>query len=176
MTSSSHENSNPPEEIISTFSNKRLMKLLYLLCLESVPSDYSSVGLFDVFDNMIAYPNGPVEQDIYDGLGLITGVKYENGRIVDLKDCGNINVSDFISQQIDDALKNLVDRIGLSKFTDTEYLINVVHSLYLWPKIYVSSSDSKSMRFSKDNIQELKNEVKVYKEFFLNKINLEKSI
>ena len=82
MTLSSHENSNPPEEIISTFSNKRLMKLLYLLCLESVPSDYSSGGLFDVFDNMIAYPNGPVEQDIYDGLGLIDGVKYENGRIV----------------------------------------------------------------------------------------------
>ena len=67
ITSASSDESKFREQIIDSFSNKRLMKLLYLLCLESIPSDFTGIGLFDIFDNMIArYIATPGEYEIND--------------------------------------------------------------------------------------------------------------
>lgn len=175
LASASSDKSMSREDAIRSFSNKRLMKLLYLLCLESVPSDCSNVGLFEIFDNMIAYPNGPVEQDVYDGLGLIKGVKYENGRLLSFND--NVDTREVLYNKepynkIDTAFKKLLNHIKGDCFSNTEYLINIVHSLYLWPKTYVSSSASKTMDIAiKDehlNFPELEKEIKAYKEIFPN--------
>lgn len=149
-------------EVFNSFSNKRLMKLLYLLCLESVPYEgLDEIGLFKVFDNMIAYPYGPVEQDVYDGLWLIKGVEYKDGKFESLpnEDNGG-DIEHELQCSIDTAFDKLVDRLG-NTFLDTERLINIVHSLYLWPKTYVSSSD-KSMDVN--NKDELIKEKNVYKQ------------
>ena len=148
-------------EIFSSFSNKRLMKLLYLLCLESVPFDDSDEkGLFEIFDNMIAYPNGPVEQDVYDGLELIPEVKYENGKLVNLSVEYSGSIEPRYREMVNDAFKKLVQHIDEKIFLETERLINIVHSLYLWPKTYVSSSESKSIDVA--NKSELIKEKQIY--------------
>lgn len=153
-------------EVFSSFSNKRLMKLLYLLCLESVSSDCSDVGLFNIFDNMIAYPNGPVEQDVYDGLRMISGVRCQDGKFIELPCHDNGILKRELYDIIDTAFEKLMNHIGGDSFSNTEYLIDIVHSLYLWPKAYVSSSTGKTMDIAiKD---ELEKEIKVYKKIFLN--------
>lgn len=159
-------------EVFGSFSNKRLMKLLYLLCLESVPSNCSDVGLFKIFDNMIAYPNGPVEQDLYDGLGLIEGIQYRDGKFIKLPDRNTLIIDNNIQKIIDNAFNKLVNHLKGDKFSDTEYLINIVHSLYLWPKTYVSSSANMTMNIAindeNEKFPELEKEIKAYRDIFPN--------
>lgn len=151
-------------EVFNSFSNKRLMKLLYLLCLESVHPERSDKGLFNIFDNMIAYPNGPVEQDVYDGLGLIDGVKCQDGKFIELPYLDNKTLKSEYSNMIDLAFDKLVNHLKGNSFSNTDYLINVVHSLYLWPKTYVSSASKKM----DTKFPELEKEIKAYREIFHN--------
>ena len=161
LSSASSDKPMTREDAISSFSNKRLMKLLYLLCIESVSVE-DGKGLFAVFDNIIAYPNGPVEQDVYDGLGLIKGARYEDGKLLSF----DYNTGDRTAfhDKIDTVFSKLVTHLKIDVFCDTEKLIDIVHRLYLWPKTYFSSSE-KSM--SVDNIDELIKEKQTYEQILL---------
>lgn len=57
---------------LKNFSNVRLMKSLYSVCAASIQF-YDSEGktLFDLFDNFVAYPRGPVEVDAYGNLSSL---------------------------------------------------------------------------------------------------------
>lgn len=162
LTSASSDKPMTRDETLSSFSNKRLMKLLYLLCLESISIE-DEKGLFETFNNMIAYPNGPVEQDVYDGLGLIKGAKYEDGKLLSFDD--NIDIRTEHHNKIDAAFDKLVNHLQDDDFCNTERLINIVHSLYLWPKTYVSSSDK---LMDVNNKDELIKEKKAYEQLCQN--------
>lgn len=162
----SREKSYFDEKLCESFSNKRLMKLLYLLCLESVSIENNDIGLFRIFDNMIAYPNGPVEQDVYDSLGLIQNAQYSNGRFKELPNTV-INLSNNeLKAKIDDAFEKLKLHLSINDFLDRESLINIVHSLYLWSKTYISFSEesSENKKMPVDKISELRNEKLLYNE------------
>lgn len=165
ITSASSDESKFREQIIDSFSNKRLMKLLYLLCLESIPSDFTGIGLFDIFDNMIAYPNGPVEQDVYDGLELIPDVQYNEGKFINLPAVFNGSLETRCREMIDVAFEKLTQHINEEQFANTNYLIDIVHNLYLWPKTYVSSSESKLIQVR--DIEELIKEKSIYDKIVL---------
>ena len=132
------------------------------MCLESVPYEgLAERGLFEVFDTMIAYPYGPVEQDVYDGLLLIKGVEYKDGKFESLpvEDDGE-GIGQELRCSINTAFDELVVRLN-NTFLNTERLISIVHSLYLWPKTYVSSSEKSMVVNNKD---ELIKEKKVYEQ------------
>ena len=73
-------------EIIQSFSNTRLMKLLYCLCLESIHKEneleFIETDLFSLCGEFSAFPNGPVLLDVYQSLDIVPGFRYENGRFV----------------------------------------------------------------------------------------------
>ncbi len=68
-------------EILKTFSNTRIMKLLYCVCLESLYTSDNDVAnenidpnnLFEELGAFTAFPNGPVLLDIYKALDIIPG-------------------------------------------------------------------------------------------------------
>lgn len=54
------------------FSTTKWMKLLYFVCLiSSIQDNKEDIGLFSVFDNFLAYKNGPVEEDCYSNRHII---------------------------------------------------------------------------------------------------------
>lgn len=131
-------------DFCNKFSNKRLMKLLYLLCLESVSINEQDCGLFNTFDRMIAYPNGPVEQDVYDGLHLVPFAVYQNGRFVKFpstKECIDYYKTELFDiktkECIDDAFNKLKNTLSIKEFLDRDALIEKIHKLYLWTEVYL---------------------------------------
>lgn len=147
-------------EVPEDFTNTKFMKLLYCLCLESYGEDTPSMELFDVFNNMKAYPRGPLEVDIYNSLSTIDGLKYEDGRITE------IAISEVIEQNehylIDHAVERLVERKLLSKSADA--LIDITHQLPIWNETY-NYVDDKRMKI---NFFSLEREWNAYKNLFRN--------
>lgn len=135
------------EQLCSSFSNKRIMKLLYLLCLESISIDNKKCGLFEIFDRMIAYPNGPVEQDVYDGLHLIPFTTYKDGHFIklpNLDECKDYykadQLEDSIKESIDNAFESLKCTLSNNEFFNRNLLIEKIHNLYLWSETYMFNS------------------------------------
>lgn len=126
------------QEIIQMFSNTRLMKLLYLLCLEGYEEARRNdrEGSFFLFDRMLAYPNGIVEQDVYDALPLIPHTEYDGNHFIDidsdiLKKLENLPEYRWIN--------NAVGRLGNLKseiFNNQCLLIDLVHRLPNWRQVY----------------------------------------
>lgn len=72
----SEVNGHTEKESLQMFSNVRLMKCLYSICAVSVAFyEESNVSLFDLFDNFLAYPRGPVEVDTY--INLSSLIRYK---------------------------------------------------------------------------------------------------
>jgi len=67
-------------EILGTLSGKRLMKLLYFICLSSVHEDTQRTqdSLFGIFDRYIAMENGPVEDSVYHNRGILLRYTFDN--------------------------------------------------------------------------------------------------
>ncbi len=133
-------------EVPLAYSNTYLMKCLYFACLESSSEpngNNDGMGLFQVFNNMKAYPRGPLEYDIYENLANIDGLVYEDGRISKVKVC----TPDFEekenenAEQIREAVKKLKERGIL--YMDTAKLVELSHKLDLWNDAYTFSSDRK---------------------------------
>lgn len=68
------------DEILATLSGKRLMKLLYFICLSSVHEDTQKRqdSLFGIFDKYIAMENGPVEDSVYHNRGILLRYTFDN--------------------------------------------------------------------------------------------------
>lgn len=68
------------DEILATLSGKRLMKLLYFICLSSIHNDTqkSQESLFGIFDKYIAMENGPVEDSVYHNRGILLRYTFDN--------------------------------------------------------------------------------------------------
>lgn len=59
-------NKRKAEESLLNFSNTRLMKCIYAICLMSVEgSKQLEDTIFKIFDDFVAYPKGPLEEEIY---------------------------------------------------------------------------------------------------------------
>lgn len=77
---------------LANFSSVRLMKLLYFICLQSVIEKgellesrtengkeitlYDRLDLFDLFDNFVALPMGPAEDDVYSNRTSLLRYRY----------------------------------------------------------------------------------------------------
>ena len=141
-------------EILNRFSNTRIMKFLYCLCLESVDikRDFDGKDLFDIFDEFYAYRNGPVEVDVYGYLDIIPGFTYNNGRFENL-------IRNEVSVLNDENYTNLINksieglnRMSISTFNDQIKLIEITHNMLLWKEAYVYTNDKK-MDLSKENLE-----------------------
>lgn len=72
------------------------------------------MGLFQVFNNMKAYPRGPLEYDIYENLANIDGLVYEDGRISKVKVC----TPDFEEKEKENAeqIREAVEKLKIVVF------------------------------------------------------------
>lgn len=131
-------------EVPMAYSNTYLMKCLYFACLESSSEpngNNDGMGLFQVFNNMKAYPRGPLEYDIYENLANIDGLVYEDGRISKVKVCTPDFEEKENAEQIREAVEKLKNRGIL--YMDTTKLVELSHKLDLWNDAYTFSSDRK---------------------------------
>ncbi len=150
-------------DVIQMFSNTRLMKLLYLLCLEGYNDAKTKehIGSFFLFDRMLAYPNGPVEQDVYDGLSIIPHTKYDGDHFTDI-DSNAIKSDQYLSTTYKHWIDNAIGNMQRLKdiFNNQNLLIDLVHRLYIWPKVYSSLSLSVVMPLTDDEISK---ELQIYR-------------
>lgn len=118
---------------INTIKDKLQIKwfdrMLYFTCLESVEID-KSVGLFEIFDEWLAYYNGPVEDTIYEE-SYKTNVWFEPKISVDI----DSNISKMIDDNIDKLYNSKLKGHLIPDFDDynqTQTLMNISMNLYLW--------------------------------------------
>lgn len=66
---------------LKSFSGVRLMKMLYLICLNSVNEQTQNIQntLFGLFDNYVAMPKGPVEDAVYSNRSVLLRFEFSNG-------------------------------------------------------------------------------------------------
>lgn len=165
------------DEVFKSFSNTRLMKLIYCLCLESLV-DNDEVGdddlvmaeynLFDFFGNFNALRNGPVLLEIYRALDIIPGFKYENGRFIGFNEETKIAIPtrlDYIKTQINIAFDRLIKNLSVSIFMDRDKLVSLTHKLPIWTNTFIYSLE-KIMSIQRGD---LKQEYIVYRQL-LNKV------
>lgn len=152
------------DEVFKSFSNTRLMKLLYCLCLESLVVDDSvddahlvmaKQNLFDFFGNFNALRNGPVLLDVYRALDIIPGFRYENGRFIgydeeEIKVPAKLN--DIVGQ-IDQAFERLERNLPTSLFLDRDKLVSLTHKLPIWTNTFIYSSE-KMMSIQADDLKQ----------------------
>nr|DAF19469.1 MAG TPA: hypothetical protein [Caudoviricetes sp.] len=79
---------NETNEILSTFKGKRLMKLVYFICLEDTllvkenNDDFSVEDtLFGTFDNHVAMPAGPAENTLYSNRSILFRFDFSTGEL-----------------------------------------------------------------------------------------------
>ena len=136
-------------EIFETFSNTRLMKLLYFLCLESVnicggdnddSFEYNSENLFKYFGQFCAMPNGPVLLDIYRAMDIIPGFTYENGGFVAFNK-RDINHSNILNKSLIDRYFNaMISHMSNDLFRSRDKLVELTHDLPIWTNTFIYSS------------------------------------
>lgn len=66
---------------LKSFSGVRLMKMLYLICLNSVHEQTNNIQptLFGLFDDYVAMPKGPVEDAVYSNRSVLLRYEFSNG-------------------------------------------------------------------------------------------------
>ena len=109
------------------------MRTLYFTCLTSVEISIDNklkFGLFNIFPNWQAYPNGPVNVESYQTFPA----KLEGDYHSDDESCLSI-ILDKITDSIYNLLKNPV---YLSIASNKDDLINLSRDLYLWKEAYVT--------------------------------------
>lgn len=134
-------------EIIQSFSNTRLMKLLYCLCLESIHKEkeleFNETNLFSLFGEFSAFPNGPVLLDVYQSLDIVPGFRYENGRFVGyaskrVQDIQKLNnIIEKFDETLEISFRRLTARIGKELFGQREKLVELTHKLPIWIQTYL---------------------------------------
>lgn len=76
---------------LTKMTGVRSMKLLYFVCLSSIVKkinkdeidkeefDFENDNLFNLYNNFVAMPRGPVEDDVYSNRSMLLRFKFENG-------------------------------------------------------------------------------------------------
>lgn len=141
------------EETLKTFSNTRIMKLLYCLCLESYGTGNKEYGetpkptdnLFGFFGRFTALPNGPVLLSLYRELDIVPGFVYKDGHYL----CEKIdNVSDVLYSEhpyavvmVDNAICELHKHMDSELFKDRNKLIELMFKLPIWQDTFMYRID-----------------------------------
>lgn len=111
------------------------MRTLYFTCLSSVEfsiDDIFDCGLFSIFPNWQAYPNGPVNVESYQTFQQMAIL--EGDYHCDDLMC-SVDMCDKITKSINNLLKNSV---FLSIASNKDDLINLSRDLYLWREAYIT--------------------------------------
>lgn len=142
-------------EVSTELTNKKIMKLLYFLCLESVVIDARD-NLFSTFDNFVAYPKGPVEKDVYRYIDIIPNVIYQDSYMkyittrkfdtLDIERRNLINIS----------FNNLSNRLSSETIKDVNKLVEISHCSPSWINAY---------NFSIDKLMDLSNLQEEYEKY-----------
>lgn len=113
------------EQIFNKFTNVRIMKLLFLIVILD-----KKRTLRGVFNNFVAYPKGPVEEDIYSDIKSKGGIKGYKDLL------NNIDINDDTKVRIDHIFKNRKYLI-LSLLRHSELgLIEISHESLSWRKAW----------------------------------------
>lgn len=131
------------EQVLNKFTNVRIMKLLFFIVILDKKRTLSRI-----FNNFVAYPKGPVEEDVYSDIKSKGGIEgYKN--LLD-----NLNIDNDIKQQIDHIFKNRRYSI-LTLLRHSELgLIEISHESLSWKKAWYDG------RGRMDNYSENDNMVK----------------
>lgn len=143
------------QEALKSFSNTRIMKLFYCLCLESIVIKneiVSSIGLFELFGCFYAFPNGPVLRDIYYILDKVPGFKYEDGHFSKYEDghISDMGVPDSYKILINDSVFKLFNNLGSGLFNDRNKLVELTHKLPLWRDAFLYKANKEMSIDPKD--------------------------
>lgn len=124
------ERTNQDNDIVKhTLFTKWFNKMLYFTCLESVEID-KSIGLFEIFDNWRAYPNGAVESTIYEEI-LKTNIWFEPKISVNIDSDIITMIDENVIKLYNSKLKNHLIP-DLDDYNQMETLFNICKWLYLW--------------------------------------------
>lgn len=138
------------DEALLSFSNTRIMKLLYCLCLESLGNDDENLrkdNLFGFFGAFSALPNGPVLLHVYEALDIVPGFVYKDGRFCQFRgpsdDVRSLVPKEFdekypgVVQMVDKAAEGLREHMAPGLFMDRSKLVELTHQLPLWQETFL---------------------------------------
>lgn len=170
----SNGNAMPSKEILQSFSNTRIMKLLYCLCLESLTNLEEPQGenirinqnnLFEFFGAFSALPNGPVLLHIYNALDIIPGFRYEEGHFQEqmletqcLIPPKYRDRYEKIIHLIDNAVLGLQQNMKKELFMDRDKLVDLTHNLPLWKETFMYEANKEMST----TLQDLQREYEQY--------------
>lgn len=168
---------------LKELSGIRLMKLLYFVCLASVKEEVEDVQktLLGIFDNYLAYENGPVEVDAYNNRASLfhyrfvdnvlqvsseyrKSFEYEFGLFEDEFKVDDPFKTLIAKEKLTDQIKMIDDSFDLLEekkvlvCEETQNLVNLSHNLKLW-----NEANKSNGKLSVDNIYLLKEETNLFK-------------
>lgn len=148
------------DELLQNFSTVRLMKLLYFVCVQSVPESNSNnntvdQNLFSIFDNYIALNRGPVEKDVYENRYFLPNFSFDGDRFKSKEQKEEMDGLESYKTQIDEAVKGLKKYCGFP-FQDTRNLIDLSHDLQMWKDARMVNNDILPIHNIKNLIEEKK--------------------
>ena len=148
------------DQKLSDYTMARYMRLLYFLCLADAKqrgeTETKSGGkLLSIFDNFVAYRNGPIEEDIYlnrQNEGVFTHFIFEEGRLKLRQKPDSLPLPEMVEEADQEAIVEALEELGQLRTGDTHrgksileqtdtVLVDLSHSLSqeVWPAAYYYS-------------------------------------
>ena len=116
------------EKVLESWTSTALMKYLYIACVIST-DNANNISLFNLYDNFIAFPHGPVEIDTYYNRGILVryNLVYSKERNIKyLHECNSyrneqivqydLTTEDQTDKTADELLNELIIRNGLEEY------------------------------------------------------------
>lgn len=148
------------DQKLSDYTMARYMRLLYFLCLADAKQrgetgTNSGGKLLSIFDNFVAYRNGPIEEDIYlnrQNEGVFTHFIFEEGRLKLRQKSDSSPLPEMVEEADQKAVAKALEELGRLRIGDTHrgksileqtdmVLVDLSHSLSqeVWPAAYFYS-------------------------------------
>lgn len=160
------------DQKLSDYTVTRYMKLLYFLCLADAKQrgetgTNSGGKLLSIFDNFVAYRNGPIEEDIYLNLqdeGVFTHFIFEEGRLKLRQKSDSSPLPEMVEEADQKAVAKALEELGRLRIGDTHrgksileqtdmVLVDLSHSLSqeVWlAAYYYSEQDGRISKILED--------------------------
>lgn len=121
------------EAVLEAWTSTALMKYLYISCVIST-NNATHKSLFNLFDNFVAFPHGPVEIDVYYNRGILVryNMAYDKDKAVKyLRKCTSyrneqivqygLSAEDQSDRTADELLNELIIKNELAEYKEAMY-------------------------------------------------------
>lgn len=177
------------DQKLSDYTMTRYMRLLYFLCLADAKQrgdagTNSGGKLLSIFDNFVAYRNGPVEEDIYlnrQNEGIFTHFIFEEGRLKLRQKSNSLPLPEMVEEADQEAIVEALEELGRLRTGDTHrgksileqtdtVLVDLSHSLSqeVWPAAYFYSEQDGRISKILEDAEILQKEITAFYEQMYN--------